>query len=65
MMVSIIKMLRRSSISGRSFCGRIFIETRSIYFFDRHTKEEDMYMEIEVADSKNGDRQKHPPNDDV
>jgi hypothetical protein len=53
---------RRRNIDDRFFIGK----RRSIHIWmvDSDTKEEDIDMEIEVADSGNEDEQENPPNDD-
>jgi hypothetical protein len=50
-------------LEGESVGGRVFIR-RSIHTWSEDTEEETS-MEVEVADSENGDGQKHPPNNDV
>lgn len=59
--------MRRRSICGRSLSvgrrivgGRVFIR-RSIHTWSED-REEETSMEVEVADSENGEGQKHPPN---
>lgn len=50
-------------LEGESVGGRVFIRM-SIHTWSED-REEETSMEVEVADSENGDGQKHPPNNDV